>query len=80
MIELNTSAGIYVNKTDASKKCDICHYWYLLYEGYKFQSNVCSWCHQLLTMTINLKDIAILHNSITDLLQNADCNQRRGTL
>ena len=27
---IDVSEGIDVNKTSASKKCDICHYWYFL--------------------------------------------------
>ena len=27
---IEVSEGIYVNKTSASKECDICHYWYFL--------------------------------------------------
>ena len=26
----NVSEGIDVNKTNGSKECDICHYWYFL--------------------------------------------------
>ena len=28
-----------VNKTNASKECDICHYWYFLNHSFKFQPN-----------------------------------------
>ena len=31
--------GIDVNKTSASKECDICHYWYFLNKGFNFQPN-----------------------------------------
>ena len=27
---INFSEGIDINKTGASKECDICHYWYFL--------------------------------------------------
>ena len=27
---IDVSEGTDVNKTSASKKCDICHYWYVL--------------------------------------------------
>ena len=37
--------GIDVNKTNASKEYDICHYWYFLNYSFKFQSNVCNRCH-----------------------------------
>ena len=53
--------GIDVNKTSASKKCGICHYWYYLNHSFQFQPNVCNWCHDLLMMSINLSDTAILN-------------------
>ena len=40
MLYLNrsdVSEGIDVNKTSASKKCDICHYWYFSNFSFKFQ-------------------------------------------
>ena len=48
-----------VNKTTASKECDICHYWYFLKKGFKFQPNVCNRCHDLLMMSMNFSNIAI---------------------
>ena len=44
---INLSEGIDVNKTSASKECDICHYWYFLNKGFKIQPNVCNRCHDL---------------------------------
>ena len=58
---LDVSEGIDVNKRSASKECDICHYWYFLNKGFKFQPNVCNICHDLLMMYMNLSDIAILN-------------------
>ena len=49
-----------VNKTSASKECDICHCWYFLNYSFKFQPNVCNRCHDLL-ISMNLSDIAILN-------------------
>ena len=46
----DVSEGIDVNKTSASKECDICHYWYFLSYSFKFQPNVCNRCHDLLMM------------------------------
>ena len=31
-----TSEGIYINKTNASKECDICHYWYFLDKHFEY--------------------------------------------
>ena len=57
----DVSEGIDVNKTSASKVCDICHYWYFFRDSFKFQPNVCNRCHNLLMMSMNLSDIAILN-------------------
>ena len=56
---IGVSKGIDVNKTSASKKCDICHYWYFLNYSFKFQPNVCNRCDDLLMMSINLSNTAI---------------------
>ena len=58
---INVSKGTNVNKTSASKECDIYHYWYFLNYSFKFEPNVCNRCHDLLIMSVNLRDIAILN-------------------
>ena len=65
---IDVSDRIDVNKTSTSKECDICHYWYFLNKGFKFQPNVCNRCHDLLMMLMNLSDIAILNIKSSDLL------------
>ena len=90
---IDISEGINYNKTSASKECNIFHYWYFLNYNFKFQSNVCNRCHDLLMMPINLSDIGILNikgsyfcciisliskNDATDLLQNAELNEKSG--
>ena len=37
---IDVSEGIGVNKTNESKECDICSYWYFLNKGFKFQPYV----------------------------------------
>ena len=56
----HSSEGIDVNKTSASKECELCHYWFLKDIGFKFKERVCNKRHDLLTMANSLKDIAIL--------------------
>ena len=34
---IDVSEGIDVNKTSEQKDCNICHYWYFLNKGFKFQ-------------------------------------------
>ena len=84
--------GIDINKASASKECDICHYWYFLNYSFKFERNACNKCHDLLTTSINLSNIAIKgsdyrcvislisKNEATNLLQNADLTKKGETL
>ena len=58
---IDVSEEIHVNKASASKECDICHYWYFLNYSFKFQPIVCNRCHNLLMMSMNLSEIAILN-------------------
>ena len=58
--KINVSEGIDVNKTSASKECELCHYWFFKDIGFKFEEHVCNKCHDLLTMAYSLKNIAIL--------------------
>ena len=58
---IDVSEGNDVNKTSKSKGCNICHYWYFLDKAFKFQPNACNRCRDLLMMSMNLSDIAILN-------------------
>ena len=62
----DVSERIDVNKTSKAKKCDVCNHWYFLNKGFKFQPYICNRCHDLLMMSMNLSDIAILK------IENAD--------
>ena len=57
----DVSEGTGVNKTSASKECNICHYWYFLNYSFKFQPNVFNRWHDLLMMSMNFINIAILN-------------------
>ena len=50
------SERIDVDKASSSKECNICHYWYFLDEGFKFQPDVCNGCHDVWKST-NLDNI-----------------------
>ena len=77
------------------QESDICHYWYFLNKGFKFQPYVCNRCHDLLLMSMNLSNIFILKIKSADycciitgiskseainLLQNIDLTEKTGTL
>ena len=58
--KIDVSEGIDINKTSASKECELCHYWFFKNIGFKFEEHVCNKCHDLLTIAYSLKFIAIL--------------------
>ena len=62
----DVSGAMDVNKTSKSKECDICHYFYFLNKGFKFKSNVCNGCQDLLMISINRSDIATLNIKSAD--------------
>ena len=45
---IDISEGIDVNKTNLSKECDICHYWYFKDIGFKYEPYLCNGCHDLM--------------------------------
>ena len=59
--KIDASEGIDVNKTSASKECELCHYWFFKDIGFKFEEHVCNKCHDFLTIAYSLKDTAILN-------------------
>ena len=59
---IDVSEGIDVNKTSASKECDICRYWCLLNYRCKFRPNVCNKCHDLLMKCMVIINVIIINN------------------
>ena len=58
---IDISEGIDVNKTSASKECDICHYWYFKDIGFKYEPYLCSGCHDLMQKAMSVNDAAIVY-------------------
>ena len=53
--KIDVSEGIDVNKTSASKECELCHYWFFKDIGFEFEEHVCNKCHDVLTIAHSLK-------------------------
>ena len=49
---IDISEGIDVNKTTASKECDICHYWYFKDICFKYKPCLYNGCHDLINIII----------------------------
>ena len=63
---IDASEGIDVNKTSESKDCNICHYCFFVNKAFKFQTYLDNRCHNLLMMSMNLSEIAILNIKSAD--------------
>ena len=48
--KIDVSEGIGINKTSASKECELYHYWFFKDIGFEFEEHVCNKCHDLLAM------------------------------
>ena len=76
--KIDVSEGIDINKTSASKSCELCSHWCFKDVGFKFEEHVCNRCHDLLTMAHSLKNIAIFSakgNTLRCLLMGISKNK-----
>ena len=91
---IDISEGIDINKTSASKECDICHYWYFLDKNVMMDVNVNGW-YDLIQKTINFNDVSIVSikgndyrihlwgiskNDAVTLMTNSNLSDKNGIL
>ena len=50
-----------VSKTNLSKECDICHYWYFKDIGFKYEPYLCNRCHDLIQKAMGFNSTAIVY-------------------
>ena len=87
---IDISEGIDINKTNASKECDICHYLYFLDKTY-----LCNGCHDLVKKAVNFNDVGIVSIKENDciihfwymskddtisIMNNSNLNEKTGSL
>ena len=58
---IDISEGIDVNKTNLSKECDICHYWYFKDIDLKYELYLCNGCHNLMQKAMSFNNVAIVY-------------------
>ena len=56
---IDISEGIDVDKTNESKECKICHYWYFLNKNFSYGPYLCDGCYNIMQKTNDSKNIAI---------------------
>ena len=60
--QIDISEGTDVNKTSASKECDICHYWYFRNIVFKYEPFLCNGCDDLMQKALSFNDVAIIYD------------------
>ena len=48
-----------INKTNTSKECDICHYWYFLSKDINYEPYLCNGCYHLMQKATDFNDVGI---------------------
>ena len=58
---IDISEGIDINKTNASKECKVCHYWYFKDIGFKCEPHLYNGCHDLMQKAVSFNNIVIIY-------------------
>ena len=92
---IDISEGIDINKTNKSKECDICHYWYFLDKNFNYEKYLCDGCHDLMQKVMSFNDVSIVSikgnedrihfwymskNDATVLMTNSNLKDKNGIL
>ena len=58
---IDISEGNDVNKSNKSKKCMLCHYWYHLRKNFSYGPFLCDGWYNIMQKFNNFKNIAVVH-------------------
>ena len=58
--QTDISEVIDVNKTNLSKECNICRYWYFKNISFKYMPYLCNGCYDLMQKAMSFNNIAIV--------------------
>ena len=59
--KIDIEEGIDVDKTNESRECVFCHYWYYPNKNFSYGPFTCDSCYNLVQRLTNFKNIAIVH-------------------
>ena len=58
---IDISEGIDINKTNKSKECMLCHYWFFWGRNFRNGPYLCDGCYNIMQKSIDFKNITIVH-------------------
>ena len=59
--KIDITEGIDVNKTNKSRECMFCHYWYYLNKNFSYGPFTFDGCYNIVQRLTNFKNITIVH-------------------
>ena len=57
---IDISEEIDVSKTNLSKECDICHYWFFKDINFKYEPYLCNECYDIMQKAMGFNNITIV--------------------
>ena len=58
---IDISEGIDADKTNKSRECMFCHYWYFLKKNFSYGPYACDGCYNIAQRSTDFKNVAIVH-------------------
>ena len=58
--QIDITEGIDFNKTNKSRECKFCHYWYYLNKNFSYGPFTCDGCYAIVQKSTDFKNIAII--------------------
>ena len=58
---IDISEGTDISKSNKSKECMLCHYWYFLDKNFSYGPYLCDGCYNIMQKSIDFKNITIVH-------------------
>ena len=92
---IDISEGIDIDKTNKSKECNICHYWYFLDKNFSYEPYIRNGCHDLMQKAMSFENVVIVSikgnyyrihfcyiskNDAITLMTNSNLNDKNGVL
>ena len=59
--KIDITGGIDLGKTNKSRECMFCHYWYYLNKNFSYGSFTCDGCYNIVQRSTDFKNFAIIH-------------------
>ena len=59
--QIDITEDIDLDKTNKSKECTFCHYWYYLNKNFTYGPFTCDGCYNIVQKSTDFKNIAVVH-------------------